>query len=140
MSPLSWFFLLLTIFCWGISPILEKSALRQVAPLDGLFIRSIGVFIIFLLFFVPTKRYKVIFEIPFKSIVLFVISGTLAGFLGMYFYFHVLRANPSSKTVPLAAIYPLVTAILGILLLKEDLSWQRIVGTILIVFGVLLVR
>jgi uncharacterized membrane protein len=58
----------------------------------------------------------------------------------MWVYFKVLIINPASKVVPLASTYPLVTAISSIVLLREDLSWQRILGTSFIVIGVLLVK
>ncbi|MFH1768005.1 MAG: EamA family transporter [Candidatus Omnitrophota bacterium] len=140
MSVINWIFLLLTILCWGVTPIIERYALNTVKPLDGLFIRSAGVFVIFLVFFVPTGRAKVVFDLPIKSIVFFLISGALAGFLGMYFYFHVLRANPSSKIVPLTATYPLITMFLSVAFLREDFSWQRVAGTILIIIGIFLVK
>lgn len=140
MNLLSWFFLVLTVICWGSSPVLEKHALEGVKPMDGLFVRSLGVFFIFLVFYVPTGRIKTLVNIPFKSAIFFLVSGTLAGFVGMYFYFRILKINPASKIVPLASVYPLVTAILGLVLLKEGFSWQRVLGTVLIILGVLLVK
>lgn len=140
MNVTNWIFLLLTILAWGSTPIFEKSALKGVAPMDGIFIRTMAVFFVFLIFFIPTGRIKTVFEMPLKNIMFFVISGILAGFLGMYFYYHILKVNPSSKIVPLAATYPLVAVIMGMTFLKEEISWPRIVGTILIIAGVLLVK
>lgn len=140
MNSVNWIFLLLTILAWGIAPIVEKSALKNVAPLDGLFVRSVAVFLIFLLFFIFTGRIKSITDIPFKAILLFTLSGVLAGLLGMYTYFRILKLNPSSQIVPLVATYPLITVVISMLFFKEDLSWQRIAGTVLIVAGVLLVK
>ncbi len=58
----------------------------------------------------------------------------------MWTYFKVLKMGPSSKIVPLAATYPLVTAVLSVLILREEVSWQRIVGTGLIIIGIFLVK
>jgi transporter family protein len=140
MNFISWIFLLLTVLAWGSTPVFEKYALKGVSPLDGLFVRSVGVFLVFLLFFIPSGRIRNVLAIPSKNLIFFVISGILAGFLGMYFYYQVLKINPSSKIVPLAATYPLVAAIMGILFLKEELSLPRIIGTILIILGVFLVK
>ncbi len=135
-----WIFLLITILCWGITPFIEKYALQNIDPIDGLFVRCVGVFIIFSLFYIFSGRIKNVFDMPLKNIGLFILSGILAGLVGMYFYFKVLKISPTSKIVPLASVYPLITAILGIIIFKEGIGWSRIVGTILIVIGVLLVK
>jgi len=140
MNFVGWIFLLLTVLAWGTTPIIEKYALKNVSPLNGLFIRSMAVFFICLVFFIPTGRLKDIFNLSYREIFLFAISGILAGFLGMYFYFYILKINPSSKIVPLVATYPFVAVLLSMYFLREGISWQRIVGTILIVIGVLLVK
>ena len=140
MNTFSWILLLLTIVAWGSTPILEKAALHDVRPLDGLFIRNAAAFLVFMLFFLFTGRIKSLAEAPLRNVFLFSVSGILAGFLGMYCYYHILKINPSSKIVPLAATYPLVAAILGMVLLKEQASLSRIIGTILIIIGVVLVK
>ncbi len=140
MNALSWFFLILTILAWGTTPILEKAALKGASPLAGLFVRNAVAFFVFLLFFVFTGRLKNIYYLPFKNTILFSMSGILAGFLGMYCYYRVLKINPSSKIVPLAATYPLVAVLLGMVFLKEEVTAARIIGTVLIILGVLLVK
>lgn len=141
MNALNWFFLILTILAWGTTPILEKAALKGTNPLAGLFIRNAVAFFVFLLFFVFTGRLKNIYcNLSFKSTLLFSMSGILAGFLGMYCYYRVLKINPSSKIVPLAATYPLVAVLLGMVFLKEEVTAARIIGTVLIILGVLLVK
>ncbi len=140
MNALSWFFLILTILAWGTTPILEKSALKGANPLSGLFIRNAVAFFVFLFFFIFTGRLKNVYNLSLKSMFLFAISGILAGFLGMYFYYRVLKINPSSKIVPLAATYPLVAVLLGMVFLKEEVTVLRILGTVLIIIGILLVK
>jgi len=136
----SWFFLILTVILWGTTPILEKTGLKGTDPFSALFIRSAAVFFILTLVFFATGRINSLYKIPPKALVLFSLSGILAGLLGMWTYFKVLQINPSSKIVPLAATYPLVTAILAVLILKEGFSWQKLLGTVLIVSGILLVK
>ena len=46
----------------------------------------------------------------------------------------------TSKIVPIAACYPLVTALLSVLVLKEGVTLSRVVGTALIVSGIWLVK
>lgn len=134
------FFLLLVIVCWGATPLIEKTALARTEPLDGLYIRSLVVFVLFTLYYAFSGRFSRLSAVPVKDAVLFTASGLLAGFLGMLFYYHILRANAVSRTVPLSAVYPLFTALLAVLFLGENVTWQRFLGTILIVFGILLVK
>jgi transporter family protein len=136
----AWIFLLITIICWGITPILEKFGLKNLDAFSGLFIRSAAVFFILLIAFIGSGKISSLSKVPLKTIIIFSITGILAGLVGMWTYFKVLKINPSSKIVPLAATYPLVTAILGVYILKEEFSWPRIVGTVLIVAGIFLVK
>ena len=136
----SWFFLILTVIFWGTTPILEKSGLKSTDPFSALFIRSAAVFFTLTITFFVSGRLNSLYKIPAKALILFSLSGILAGLLGMWTYFKVLQMNPASKIVPLAATYPLVTAILSVLILKEDFSWQRVLGTVLIVSGIFLVK
>ncbi len=135
-----WFFLVLTVIFWGTTPIIEKSGLKNTDVFTALFIRSVAVFFAVLVSFSLSGRMSSLSKVAPKTWLLFSVSGLLAGLLGMLTYFKVLQISPSSKIVPLTATYPLVTAILSFLILKEDFSWQKVVGTILIVSGILLVK
>jgi transporter family protein len=64
----------------------------------------------------------------------------MAGILGMWTYYMALKMEATSKVVPIAACYPLVTAFLSVLILNEGLSVSRVIGTALIVAGIWLVK
>ncbi len=132
--------MLLTVIFWGVAPILEKSGLGSVDEFTALFIRSTAIFIILLIFFSASGRLSSLSKVSLKTIVLFSLSGICAGLLGMWTYFKVLKDNPSSRIVPLVATYPLITALLGVFILKEGFSWSKTIGTLLIVGGILLVK
>ena len=132
--------LLATAVLWGSSPILEKVGLGKTDPLIAVSIRSFAITIILLLFLTFTGRIKDLFVIDTKSLVIFIISGFMAGFLGMWTYFGALKMGATSKIVPIAATYPLITAILSIIILKEGVTLFRIIGTVLIIAGVWFVR
>jgi transporter family protein len=135
-----WIFIILTIIFWGSAPILEKYGLRDIDPISAVFIRSAAILLMLIIAFTVSGRISVLWKTPPKTILIFTASGFLAGLAGMWTYFKVLKMAPSSKIVPLVAIYPLMTAILSVLILKEQFSWIRILGTALIVIGILLVR
>jgi transporter family protein len=135
-----WLFLAITITCWGLAPILEKSGLKGVDAFSAVFVRSAVVFAVLCVAAAASGRFRVLAKVPLKSLGLFALSGILAGLVGMWSYFKVLKIGPASKVVPLSAVYPLVTAILSVLLLREHVTLVRIVGTALIILGVILVK
>ena len=137
---MEWVLMVITVLCWGVSPLLEKEALKRVGPLNGLFIRNLTIFLFFLFYFFCSGRLKEVANISGKEVILFAISGVLAGFLGMYTYFTLLKTAPVSKIVPLVSTYPLITAILGMCILNEEVSLVRILGIVLIITGVFLVK
>jgi transporter family protein len=132
--------LVITTLLWGATPIIEKIGLAKVDPLVGVTVRSsvvtIGLFI--LLLFMGKGRELI--EVSGRNILLFGASGVMAGLLGMWTYYMALRMEATSKIVPIAASYPLVTAFLSIIILKEGVTLSRVAGTALIVSGIWLVK
>jgi len=132
--------LILTAVLWGSSPILEKTGLRNTSPLIALTIRSVGVAVILLIMLSCMGKLKELFSVEGKTVILFTISGIMAGLLGMWTYFGALKAGATSKIVPIAASYPLITVLLSILILKEGVTLVRLLGTLLIIAGIWLVK
>jgi transporter family protein len=134
------FLLIATTFLWGATPIFEKIGLAKVDPLIAVTIRSALVTAgLFLLTFLLGKG-RALIELDGKSIILFGTSGMMAGLLGMWTYYTALKMEATSKIVPITACYPLVTALLSVLVLKEGVTLHRVLGTALIVSGVWLVK
>jgi transporter family protein len=132
--------LIVTALLWGITPIIEKIGLAKVDPFVGVTIRSSIVTVgLFILTFLLGKG-RALMEVDGKSFLIFGTSGVMAGLLGMWTYYIVLKMEPTSKIVPIAACYPLVTALLSILILNEGVTIQRVMGTALIVAGIWLVK
>jgi len=132
--------LIVTTLLWGSTPILEKMGLAKVDPLIGVTIRSAVVTAgLFLLAFLLGKG-RTLLELDGKSILLFGASGMMAGLFGMWTYYSALKMEATSKIVPIAACYPLVTALLSGLVLREGVTLHRIIGTALIVSGIWLVK
>jgi len=132
--------LVVTAVLWGTTPIIEKIGLARVDPLVGVTIRSAIVTVgLFILTFLLGKG-KALMEVDARSFLIFGASGVMAGLLGMWSYYIVLKMEPTSKIVPIAACYPLVTALLSVLILKEGVTIQRVIGTALIVGGIWLVK
>lgn len=132
--------LIVTTLLWGATPILEKIGLAKVDPLIGVTLRSAIVTVgLFMLTFLLGKG-RALIELDGKSVLLFGSSGLMAGLLGMWTYYMALKMEATSKIVPIAACYPLVTALLSVLVLKEGVTLHRVIGTVLIVSGIWLVK
>ncbi len=132
--------LALTALLWGISPILEKVGLGKTDPLTAVSIRTFVVSAILLIFLAATGRLREVFTAGARPWAIFAVSGLLAGFLGMWTYFGALKMGATSRVVPIAATYPMITAILSILILKEGVTPLRILGTLTIIVGVWMVK
>jgi transporter family protein len=114
--------------------------LAKVDSLIGVTIRSAIVTAgLFLLTFLLGKG-RALIELDGRSILLFGASGVMAGLFGMRAYYGTLKIEATSKIVPIAACYPLVTALLSGLVLREGVTLHRIIGTALIVSGICLVK
>ncbi|MBM4306494.1 MAG: hypothetical protein FJ115_07755 [Deltaproteobacteria bacterium] len=132
--------LIITALLWGSTPILEKMGLNKVDPLVGVTIRSTIVTAGLLILTFILGKGRALLSLDGKSILLFGASGMMAGLLGMWTYYMALKMEATSKIVPIAACYPLVTALLSVLILNEGLNASRVIGTALIVSGIWLVK
>jgi transporter family protein len=75
----------------------------------------------------------------------FHVVGTLcalvAGFcsyLGVYYYIKTIKQNPVGLTASIAGLYPVVTVVLGVVVLRERASLKRLVGIILAMIAIYL--
>jgi transporter family protein len=129
-----------TALLWGATPIIEKIGLTRIDPLMGVTIRSATVTLGLSILILLSGKGKALMEVDGKGFLIFGASGLMAGLLGMWTYYIALKMGPTSKIVPIAACYPLVTSALSVLILNEGVTIQRVIGTALIVAGVWLVK
>jgi len=132
--------LILTAILWGTTPILEKKGLETTSPIVGLVFRNLAVIICVIAAVFITGKTKEVLSTPPKTMLLFALTGIIAGFLAMLTYFGALKLGATSRIVPISATYPLVAALLGVLILGEQATLLRIFGTVLIIGGVWLVK
>ena len=132
--------LVITAVLWGATPILEKIGLAKVDPLVGVTIRSSIVTAGLLILTLAMGKGKALLEVEAKAVFLFGASGVMAGILAMWTYYTALKVGATSKIVPISACYPLVTVLLSALILREGITFARVMGTALIVSGIWLVK
>jgi len=130
---------LLVAFIWGINPIMEKLSLVKATPLTVMTIRFIMTSIVLtILTFYQGKFYE-LNNLDSKTYYYILIPAILAG-VGLYIYFIALGKGESSKVVPIVATFPLFTAVYAFLILKESITTPKIIGTFLIVSGLVILN
>ncbi len=78
----------------------------------------------------------------FLSMGKFALYGIVAGLfgtLGYIFFMLALREGRVSIVVPLTAVYPAITFLLGIFLLKENVEPHNVLGVFLAILGAVLI-
>ncbi len=130
---------LLAALLWGIAPIFDKIVVSSgVSPYTANLIRAFGA-IAFLTLAVLWLRQFDLSAYTGKNLIYLLTAGALGGGLAMILYYIALKFTQASKVVPLTSIYPLFTVIFSAIALGENISPKVVVGTILIILGVMLV-
>lgn len=133
-------FILLTIIFWGIAPIFGKIGLVKVEPVVGLAIRTFVISSILLVFCLFTGKLSNFNQVTYKDVFFIGAEGIFASLLGHFAYYYALKLGDVSKVSPLLATYPVVTVFTAILFLGEKFTWNKFVGLIAIIAGVILVK
>ena len=139
MKPFLW--ALAAAVVWGCVPVIEKIGLSKMPVVPGLFYRCIGVIIgagILLIFRAPQIR-AALTSSP-AGVPYVVIGGFLASVVGQLCFYHALKTGQASQVVPLAAAYPLISFILGVLFLHENMTAIKVGGLACIILGTILLR
>lgn len=133
-------FALLAAFFFGLSPILEKTGLKEVDPLTGLFIRSGVVFTILLFAILALGKTGDLQNIDKGTIFYLGAGGISAALVGHLLYYYALKGGEASEVVPVTSIYPLIALVLAVVFLGEKATLQKVAGAVLIVVGVFLIK
>ncbi len=130
------FLALLSALVWGTAPLIFKLGLRgEVPPLVGIFFHNLTAVLcasVSLLMLRESLQY------PVRDIALISFGGFVSGFLGLLLYYKALKVGEVSVVAPIAASSPLWASLFAFLLLGENFSLSKLVGTILIVSGVVI--
>lgn len=139
MKPYFW--ALLSAVIWGCAPILEKLGLVKIPVFTGIFYRSLGVLLgaLILILFKFGAFKESVTSLP-QGWGYLVAGGLLASVVGQIFFYHALKGGEASLVVPVAATYPLISFLLGILFLGEKVTWAKSFGLGFVLFGIFLLK
>lgn len=138
MNRTGFLFAFLAAMLWGIAPVFEKLGLIHVSPLAGLTIRTVSATVVLVLIMLFTNVHTEIIRADARSIGFLILSGIVAGLLGMWSYFTAMKYGEASRVVPIVGAYPLFAFLFSLLLLGEQITLHKCLGVILIVSGVVL--
>ena len=59
------------------------------------------------------------------------VAAGLAGGFALFFFLKALSTGPAAVVVPLTSLYPVITVLLGITFLQEDISLRHLLGILM---------
>ncbi len=123
----------------GVSALFEKVSVVTLSPLTVLTLRYVLMVPVLLVALYATGGHR---ELPTLTVRTFgaVALPALMALGSLTLYFTALKGDLVSRVFPLTELGPVVAFVLAALLLGEPWSVQRLLGTLLIVAGVVLVR
>jgi drug/metabolite transporter (DMT)-like permease len=127
---------LLALFCWGIWAVLGKVIGDALSGAQTQALSTIGMLpVIVLLMF--SKRVRS--TGPKKRGSIYAFAAGLCGCAGNIAYYEILKSGEKASTVvPLTALYPLITILLAVLLLREKLNRIQLSGVLLALVAIYL--
>ncbi|MGI6307536.1 MAG: EamA family transporter [Dethiobacteria bacterium] len=133
-------FALIGLIFWGIAPIFGKIGLVEVAPGLALFIRSSIITAILLVWLLVSGQAPCLAGVAPRSWLFIGLEGICAALLGHLAYYYALKWGEVSLVSPVIAAFPVVTVLLAFLLLGEKFTPGKLVGTLLIVLGIIVLK
>jgi bacterial/archaeal transporter family protein len=125
MMPAWLAYTLLTVVLWGVWGFESKILVDRTSPYTGQVLFTAGLVVPVIFVLMSPKRFagrrrKLGFFFAF-------LTGLLGG-LGNVGFFVALERGSASAIVPLTSLSPLVTVLVGVLVLKEKMRWFQYIG------------
>lgn len=121
---------------WGVSRLFPKLATNHIDPKSALAFEVLGEVIAVLVILAALGFSKPMFHIKGSS---YAILAGLFGGAGVYWYLLAADRGNVSQLVGITALYPVITVMLGVLVLNEPLTAKQVAGVGLAVLAVWMV-
>ncbi len=130
-------FALLSALVWGTAPLIFKLGLRgEIPPLAGIFFHNLTAAVVALLSMLIVRES---FAYPLRDVLIVCAGGFISGFLGLLLYYKAIKVGEVSVVAPIVASSPLWASLFAFILLGENFTLHKLLGTILVVIGVILI-
>ena len=125
---------------WAMAPILYKKALSGVSPVSANIVRCASNAAVLVLVLVALGLTSALTRLPLGILAVVVVSGVVGLGVGDTLYMIGLKSIGVARAVPLASTYPLFSLLWATMLLNQPVTFAAIVGTVVILLGILLLR
>ena len=128
MMPAWLVYTLITVVLWGVWGFESKLLVDRTSPYTGQVLFTVGLVVPVIFVLMSPNRFagrrrRLGFFFAF-------LTGLLGG-LGNLVFFVALAKGSASVIVPLTSLSPLVTVLVGVLILKEKMRWFQYIGVAL---------
>lgn len=125
---------ILAALCWGIWGILAKFISSDISPYSNHLMFSIG-----MLFTLPIVIRKCkIKEVNIKGIIWGIVAGILAITGNVAVYQSFTTGGLAAVVIPITNLYPLVTIVIAVLILKEKMHWLNGIGILIVIPAIII--
>lgn len=121
----------------GLTSILAKCGIQKMSSTFATALRTIVVFFFSWIMVFVVGSQNTLSDLTLTSLFFIILSGLSTG-ASWLCYFKAIQLGPINKVVPIDKLSTVLTIILALILLKEPLSFYKLIGMILIVFGTLM--
>ena len=135
METFTIFLLILTLICWGLWGFFSKLGVTTIGVYQFILVYQIVTIVLVFVYLLLTHN---VVLTPSKNLIYPILAGifTAVGIITEYLFIEKVQI---SIAIPLVALYPAITIILAVLILKETLTLYQGLGIILaLTAGVLL--
>ncbi len=131
-------FALLAAFSAAIVTILSKAGIKDIDPTLGFAIQSVLIIIVAWTVVLVQGNFPQIKEIKSSAWIYLIIAGVITT-LSSLFTFRALKLGDASKVNPLERLSLIFAIVMAGLFLKEKITWQVVIGAVLMAGGALLI-
>lgn len=133
----TWMLTGLAIILWGSWAIFEKKVIGEIHPFWSMIYYSVMLLFTIPVYYFLTVKNGIPFEFKWKAVgwtFLCVISASGASIA----FLHLVSTKPVAWVAPITSAYPLITLLIGVLILGETITFTSVIGAVLIFAGIFL--
>jgi len=138
---LEWWFIfsLISLVLWGISGFFMKVATFKLDPKVAFLFQSLGVIVVAgIILIISLNLVKGSLVLDLRSFIFYALLAGLTGGLGTFFLLKAYEKGNLATVTVLTALYPVISVLLGLIILKEKLTITQIIAILLSMVAIIL--